>query len=238
MVRTKDVFSILVVDDDERIRQLLSQFLINHGYRVTGASCAAQARSFIASHSFDLYILDIMMPGSENGLDLAQSLRMNPLCPPIILLTARDTLNDKITGFNHGADDYIIKPFEPLELLARIQAMLRRNQHNLEKLPEKRGLCFGPVEFDAQTARLWNADKQEIPLSSTEQILLKTLAQEPFKPFSRNDLCQKAGFTVGERTIDVQITRLRKKLGDNIKQSQYIKTIRHVGYALYPDILE
>ena len=234
----KNVYSILVVDDDLRIRELLGLFLSKHHYKVKLAANAAEARACIATQPFDLYIFDIMMPGQEDGLDLAKNLHTQPGAPPIILLTAKDTLEDKITGLEEGADDYLIKPFEPLELLARIKVLLRRSQNTMQPEIDFKKLYFGSVMFDTQTARLWDAENQEIPLTSTEQILLKILAQNPFNPFSRHDLCNKAGFTVGQRTIDVQVTRLRKKLSDTMKKNKYIKTIRHVGYALYPDTIE
>lgn len=234
----KNVYSILVVDDDLRIRELLGLFLSKYHYKVTLAANAAEARACIATQSFDLYIFDIMMPGQEDGLDLARNLHTQPDTPPIILLTAKDTLDDKITGLEGGADDYMIKPFEPLELLARINVLLRRRAKVIPTSSEFKKLYFGTVMFDTQTARLWDEKNQEVPLTSTEQILLKILAQNPFNPFSRHDLCNKAGFTVGQRTIDVQVTRLRKKLNDTMKQSKYIKTIRHVGYALYPDTIK
>lgn len=234
----KNVYSILVVDDDLRIRELLGLFLSKHHYQVTLAANAAEARACIATQPFDLYIFDIMMPGKEDGLDLAKNLHTQPDAPPIILLTAKDTLDDKIIGLENGGDDYIVKPFEPLELLARIKVLLRRSKQTMQTDLEFKKLCFGSVTFDTKTARLWDAENQEIPLTSTEQILLKILAQNPFNSFSRNDLCNKAGFTVSQRTIDVQVTRLRKKLNDTMKQSKYIKTVRHVGYALYPDFIK
>lgn len=223
--------SILVVDDDKRIRELLSQFLSQNGFNVSSAANAAEARAYIATQKFDIHIFDIMMPGQENGLDLLRSLSNNKT--PTILLTAKDTLQDKIDGFEDGADDYLVKPFEPLELLARIKTLLRRSKSDLPAAESL--LNFGDISFDIATSRLRNQDNQEIVLSSTELVLFKILAQSPFHPFSRYDLCNKAGFMVGERTIDVQITRLRKKLNDDAAKPRFIKTIRHVGYALCPD---
>jgi two-component system phosphate regulon response regulator OmpR len=234
----KNVYSILVVDDDLRIRELLGLFLSNHDYKVKLAANAAEARACIAIQKFDLYIFDIMMPGKENGLDLAKNLHTQMGAPPIILLTAKDTLDDKVIGLEEGADDYIVKPFEPLELLARIKVLLRRSNASHKNDVAFPKMHFGDIVFDCQTARLWDANNQEIPLTSTEQILLKILAQNPFNSFSRHDLCNKAGFIVSQRTVDVQVTRLRKKLKDTLKQSKYIKTMRHVGYALYPDSIQ
>ena len=234
----KNVYSILVVDDDVRIRELLGLFLSKHDYKVTLAGNVAEARACIAIQQFDLYIFDIMMPGKEDGLDLAKNLHTQIGSPPIILLTAKDTLEDKVKGLEQGADDYIVKPFEPLELLARINVLLRRRQALRERDVTFKKLYFGDIIFDCQTARLWDENNQEIPLTSTEQILLKILAQNPFNSFSRYDLCNRAGFIVSQRTVDVQVTRLRKKLKDTMKQSKYIKTMRHVGYALYPDSIK
>jgi two-component system phosphate regulon response regulator OmpR len=202
-------------------------------FLITKASNSLQARGYLNVQTFDLLILDIMMPGEEDGLMLAKNLRKTSNIP-IILLTAKDELNDRINGLNSGADDYIIKPFEPEELLARIHSLLRRVNAPSDEIKDM-FLKFGNIKFDLKTSRLFDENDEEIFLSSTEQLLLKVLGQNPFKPLSREELAQRAGFIVNERTIDVQITRLRKKLEDDVSQPRYIKTIRHVGYALYPE---
>ena len=225
---TKNLPNLLVVDDDQRLRSLLVQFLTSHDLRVQAASNAAEARSYLASQSFDALIVDIMMPG-ESGLELTQSLRKNDDVP-ILLLTARDQLHDKLSGFDSGADDYLTKPFEPAELLARIKVLLRRKQDK----PAVQFVSFGDYRFYLQTGQLRH-NQETVHLTSTELILLKTLAQNPRQPFSREELAQRMGHRVSERTVDVQITRLRKKIGDDPRQPRTLQTIRHIGYALCPD---
>ena len=221
---------LLVVDDDNRIRTLLVKFLSEQGFRVNAAANAAEARSHMACHVFDALILDIMMPG-EDGIELTKSLRVTTRVP-ILLLTARDQLDDKVAGFDIGADDYLTKPFEPLELLARLKSLIRRSApldpNSLSVIH------FGDYTFDIQNGRLKN--KEELVfLTSTEMILLKTLAQTPGHPFSRDELAQRIGHRVSDRTVDVQITRLRKKIGDDPRNPRTLQTIRHIGYALCPD---
>lgn len=218
---------LLVVDDDRRIRALLQQFLEEQGFRVGIASQAAEARAYLACHEVDLIVLDIMMPG-EDGIQFTQRLRQSNSIP-ILLLTARDQLKDRVLGLEEGADDYLVKPFETSELLARIRAILRRISP-LTKQAESE-LRIGDFLFNRDTGVL-RKDQEIVYLSSTEQILLKTLAQSPGEPFARCDLAQRIGHRVSERTVDVQITRLRKKLGDDSRQPLYLQTVRHIGYAL------
>ncbi len=223
---------ILVVDDDRRLRELITKFIKDSGYKVDSAASATEARVHLAAQDFDMIVLDIMMPG-ETGIDLTHSLRESGNAIPILFLTARDSVEDRIHGFDSGGDDYLPKPFEPAELLSRMRAILRR--HTKTK-PETTpiSLPFGNLNFNLETGVL--SDKNDhIFLSSTEVILLKTMAQSPRKPFSREDLAQRIGHRVTDRAVDVQITRLRKKLLDDSKQPRYIQTIRHIGYALCPD---
>ncbi|MEI8295386.1 MAG: response regulator [Alphaproteobacteria bacterium] len=221
---------LLVVDDDRRLRDLLVQFLSENNFRVHAAANTAEARAHIAQQKFDLIILDIMMPG-EDGLRFTQSLRKNQTLP-ILLLTARDQLDDRIVGLEMGADDYLTKPFEPRELLARVRAILRRSQG--EDQPYTPTLKLGDFSFNTQTNQLWR-ESEHIFLSSTELILLKTLALAPRQPFPREELAQRIGHRVSDRTIDVQITRLRRKINDDSRAPRYLQTIRHIGYALCPD---
>ncbi|CAO5680580.1 MAG: Transcriptional regulatory protein OmpR [Holosporales bacterium] len=227
-------YSLLVVDDDNRIRDLLSAYLQKSGFIVTKAANSLQARGYLKAQSFDLLILDIMMPGEEDGLALAKSLRETSQVP-IILLTAKDALSDRIEGLNRGADDYIIKPFEPEELLARIHSLLRRSLALNAKIKQESIFKFGSITFNLESMRLFEDNHQEIFLSSTELILLKILCQNAKKALTREELATRGGFTVSERTIDVQITRLRKKIKDDVLKPKYIKTVRHVGYAIYPE---
>lgn len=224
--------TILVVDDDRRLRELLTKFIKENQYRVVSASTVAEARSQLAAHKIDLIVLDIMMPG-ESGLDLALSLRSTGNEIPILFLTAKDTLDDRIHGLDTGGDDYLTKPFDPPELLARMRAILRRSQKPLmsQSLSD---LMFGELTFSRMDGLL-KREEELVLLSSTEVILLKTLAQSPGQPFSREDLAQRIGHRVTERAVDVQITRLRKKMGDDPRHPRFIQTIRHIGYALCPD---
>lgn len=230
---------LLVVDDDRRLRELLVKFLSENDFLVSSATNAAEARAYLASQSVDLIILDIMMPG-EDGLSLTGSLAEKGQgqkggggrMVPILLLTARDQVNDRIQGLEIGADDYLTKPFEPRELLARIKAILRRALPVEGESPSE--LILGAHRFNQETGLLMK-DEEVIFLSSTELVLLKILAQNPYKPFSREDLAQRIGHRVSERTIDVQITRLRRKIGDDPRQPRYLQTVRHIGYVLSPD---
>jgi two-component system phosphate regulon response regulator OmpR len=220
--------SLLVVDDDQRLRSLLVQFLSSNNLRVLAAANSAEARSYLACHHFDVLIIDVMMAG-ESGLDLTKSLSQSHTIP-ILLLTARDQLDDKLLGFESGADDYLTKPFEPPELLARIRALLRRKKEE----PKVNKVQFGDYIFNINTGHLRH-NNVIVRLTSTELILLKTLAQTPRQPFSRQELAQRIGHRVSERTVDVQITRLRRKIGDDPRQPKTIQTVRHIGYALCPD---
>lgn len=223
---------ILVVDDDRRLRELITKFIKDSGYRVDSAASAAEARAQLAAQTFDMIVLDIMMPG-ETGIELTQSLRESGNLTPILFLTAKDSVEDRVQGLDSGGDDYLQKPFEPAELLARMRAILRR-QTKLKTEIQEPTLPFGSLEFNLETGTLKQGG-EAIFLSSTEIILLRTMAQAPRQPFSREDLAQRIGHRVTDRAVDVQITRLRKKLLDDSKQPRYIQTVRHIGYALCPD---
>ena len=221
--------NILVVDDDERLLSLITELLETSGFSATGATSASQARSKLRDMHFDAIIVDWMMP-NESGVDLIKSIRNSAshiANIPVVMLTAIDDLDHKITGFESGADDYITKPFEGRELVVRLHALIKRAS------PEQSigALKFGNCEFNTCTNEL-KCNGKDIYLSTTELSLLKTLCQRPNEPFSRTDLAKKLAFQVSDRTIDVQITRLRKKIGDNPKNPTIIKTIRYIGYAL------
>lgn len=217
---------ILVVDDDSAIRRLLVDFLSSQGFRSESAANAAEARVHMANQTFDLVILDVMMPG-ESGIELTQNLRLNDETP-ILLLTACDQLPQKLQGFDCGADDYVTKPFEPLELIARIRSLLRR-QGGRASLHE--AIHFADFDFDLQSGIL-KYKNVPVALTSTERLLLRLLAQRLNQPFSREYLAQKIGHRVSERTVDVQINRLRHKLKSIDPALDLIQTIRHQGYAL------
>ena len=226
---------VLLVDDDHRLRDLLRAFLQEAHFDVLEASSAAQARSMLASNTIDIMVLDIMMEG-EDGLALTQSLRSDTSYTfPILLLTARDTTHDCVTGLDCGADDYMTKPFEPTEFLARLRALLRRAVTHNEKITKESPciLYLGNCTFDLKMHHL-KRDGQDIFLTSTEQALLSILAQTPRTPLSRLELAQRVGHTVSERSVDVQIARLRRKIEDDPHMPRYIQTVRHIGYGLYP----
>ncbi len=211
-----------------RILELLNQFLKKHDVDVYPASCPLEAYEMGQKKHFDAAIVDMMMPG-EDGLSFASRLKMIQPKISILVLTARNVLDDKLKAFEKGADDYLTKPFEPLELLARLKVLLRRN------VPYAIQICrFNGKIFDLETGQL-TQDGLLIPLSSTESMLLKVLAQHPYQPLSRLELAQCLGHHVSDRTVDVQIARLRRKIKDDPTSPQIIQTIRHKGYAFYPD---
>ncbi|MEP2830419.1 response regulator [Parvibaculum sp.] len=222
-----DAPHILIVDDDRRIRELLKRYLSDSGYRITTAEHAAEARARLQGMSFDLLVLDVMMPG-ESGLDLTRDLRRTSNVP-ILMLTARGEASDRIDGLERGVDDYLAKPFEPRELLLRIGTILRRTQApGMRKHDE---LSLGPCRFNVTRGELWDGDRQ-IRLTTREVQLMRIFAANPGKPLSRLDLCDNEA---AERSIDVQINRLRRKLEADPKNPLYLQTVRGEGYALMPD---
>ncbi len=221
---------ILAVDDDARLRDLLQQYLTESGFRVSTAQSAADARKKMLSLEFDLIVLDLMMPG-ESGLQFAQSLRPGNSVP-ILMLTAMGETEARIEGFEAGADDYLAKPFEPRELVLRIQSILRRVPSSTELVPLTAQL--GEVVFDLERDEL-SREGRPIPLTSGEQRLLHTLAERPGAVFSREELTRILAPGGGERTIDVQVTRLRRKIEPDPKMPRYLQTVRGQGYILRPD---
>jgi two-component system phosphate regulon response regulator OmpR len=224
-----DAPHILVVDDDQRLRALLQKYLSSNGFRVTAAADAQEARALVKSIAFDILILDVMMPG-ESGLELTRSLRTQSQVP-ILLLTARGESQDRIAGFENGADDYLAKPFEPRELVLRCEALLRRTAP--PKVSSWREVRMGETVFDAERGELRRKGRP-VRLTSSEAALLKLFAAHAGRPFSRLDLCARLGVAL-ERSIDVQVTRLRRKIEEDPKLPLYIQTVRGVGYVLVPD---
>lgn len=220
---------ILVVDDDTRLRKLLQKFLRENGFRVTLAENAADAKARLGGLQFDVIILDVMMPG-QSGLELTEELRGQSEVP-ILLLSALSETESRITGLELGADDYLGKPFEPRELLARLRALLRRQAAQPTITPAL--LRFGEWEADIDRGELRKQDEQ-VSLTSAEQTMLRLLAEKPGVPISRAELCEKTG-VVQERTVDVQITRLRRKIERDARAPRYLRTVRGQGYALWPD---
>jgi two-component system phosphate regulon response regulator OmpR len=219
---------ILVIDDDERLRTLLQKYLSQHGFRVTAASGAEDARALMRSMAFDLLIVDVMMPG-ESGLDLTRSVRAQSQVP-ILMLTARGEAEHRISGLEHGADDYLPKPFEPRELVLRCAGLLRRAAPPAQA---HREVKMGEAVFDAERGELRRKGRP-VRLTSSEIALLKLFAVNAGRPFSRTDLCSRLGVSL-ERSIDVQVTRLRRKIEEDPKLPLYIQTVRGIGYMLVPD---
>ena len=226
---------ILIVDDDERIRGLLQKFLSRNGYWVSAARDAAHARRLLEGLEFDLIVLDVMMPG-EDGLSLTRSLR-ETLQTPILLLTAKGEAGDRITGLEAGADDYLAKPFEPKELLLRINAILRRVPKPEPDKDVPKTLHMGSIRYDLTRGELW-LGSDLIRLTATESTLMKIFSANPHEPVSRTKLVEDLGRDKGqaqERAVDVQITRLRRKLENDPKSPRYLQTVRGAGYMLAPD---
>lgn len=218
---------ILVVDDDDRIRSLLKRYLTDNGYRASVAADGEEARRVMAMVDFDLLILDVMMPGMS-GFELTDKVRAASNVP-ILLLTARGLPEDRIEGLERGADDYLSKPFEPRELLLRVASLLRRTGATRER----QVLTFGRCSFAPSRGEL-RIGEDLVKLTSSELALLRALAQKPGEAISRAALAEQTS-TATERSIDVQVTRLRKKIENDPRMPIYLQTVRGVGYALMPD---
>lgn len=219
---------ILIVDDDDRIRELLKRFLSKEGHRVTSASDSGRARKLMQTMAFDLAILDIMMPG-EDGLSLLSAMREDGAETPVILLTARDLSQDRIEGLKRGADDYLSKPFEPEELSLRVAAILRRTAKEVP--PEE--VSLSGLVFSAARGELKDGSKP-VRLTEAERQLLTILAANPGEPVSREDLAAQTSAGL-ERSVDVQVTRLRRKIEPNPREPVHLQTVRGVGYRLMVD---
>ena len=227
---------LLIVDDDERIRSLLQQFLIQSDYLVSTAEDAEQARTLLSAIEFDLIILDVMMPG-QDGISFTADLRTLQNNTPILLLTARGETEDRIKGLEAGADDYLPKPFEPKELLLRINAILRRMPDLKEDQMMPKTLSLGHLKYDVARNELWEGENQ-IRLTTTESQLMKIFTSALGEPISRVDLVTSLGRDISsaqDRAIDVQITRLRRKIEVNPGQPRYLQTVRGAGYMLLFD---
>jgi two-component system phosphate regulon response regulator OmpR len=225
---------LLVVDDDERIRGLLQKFLIRNGFLVSVARDAAQARRVLAGLEFDMIVLDVMMPG-EDGISLTRDLRKSTTVP-ILLLTAKGETANRIEGLEAGADDYLVKPFEPKELLLRINAILRRVPQLRAAEPAPKMLHLGAVRYDMDRGELWRGEAP-IRLTATEAALMRLFAAAPGAAMSRERLVADLGRedAAQERAVDVQITRLRRKIEEDPKAPRYLQTVRGEGYMLAPD---
>ncbi len=219
---------VLIVDDDERIRQLVSRYLRENGFVVSTAADAAQATEVLERFSFDVLVVDIMMPG-ESGLAFTARLRQSNDVP-VLLLTALGEAQDRIAGLESGADDYLAKPFEPKELVLRLQSILRRRPP--PQLPDQvMPFRVGRWHYDPAHKEL-SDDTEVIRLTTVEDNLLCALASGNGEVVSRDELAEKCGLEAGERTIDVQVTRLRRKLEDDPKMPRCLQTVRGKGYLL------
>ncbi len=226
---------LLIVDDDERIRGLLQKFLIRNGFLVSAARDAAHARRILAGLDFDLIVLDVMMPG-EDGVSLTAGIR-ETRTTPILLLTARAETEDRIKGLEAGADDYLAKPFEPKELLLRINAILRRMPETRAEESAPKLVTLGDIRYDIERGEMWQGEDM-IRLTATEAQLMRIFSSRPGVALSRTELVEELGRDKGqaqERAVDVQITRLRRKLEADPKQPRYLQTVRGAGYMLAPD---
>jgi two-component system phosphate regulon response regulator OmpR len=225
-VPADDAPHLLVVDDDRRIRDLLSRFLAGEGYRVTTADNAAEARAKLNGLHFDLLILDVMMPG-ESGFDLAKAIRTHSGVP-ILMLTARDEKESRIEGLEIGADDYLGKPFEPRELSLRIANILKRAQPAVA--PPIESVRFGPFVFHIARGELRRGE-DIIRLTDREREMLRVLAASPGETVPRQALAGNGG-TVSERAVDVQVNRLRRKIERDPANPLLVQTVRGIGYRL------
>ncbi len=219
-------YHILVVDDDDRLRALLQQFLMENNFLISTAKDVLQAKELLNVFDVDLIILDIMMPG-EDGLSYLKDLRKTNLTP-VLLLSAKWETHERIDGLEGGADDYLAKPFAPMELLLRLRSILRR----MPATQTQQLLGIGELSFDLQRGLLFHGHTP-IPLSPTEQSLLKILAKNLGRTLSREDLSALSEPPLNPRSIDVQVARLRRKIEPDANVPQFLQTVRHAGYVLW-----
>jgi two-component system phosphate regulon response regulator OmpR len=220
---------VLIIDDDERMLDLLGKFLNRSGFKTMGAKDTREAREILLREEnyIGAMVVDCMLPG-ENGAEFMRSLREEGSNIPAIMLTALDDIENKELGFASGVDDYMTKPFDERELVARLGRMIERS---LVPRKDVNLLFFGECKFEIETGKVYR-NGEMIHLSSTELNLLGELCETPNKPVSRSTLARSLCSTVSDRTVDVQITRLRKKIGDDPKNPTVIRTVRHIGYML------
>lgn len=237
-MQTQETTKILVVDDDMRLRALLERYLVEQGYIVRTAANFEQMNRLMERENFHLLVLDLMLPG-EDGLSICRRLRQQENEIPIIMLTAKGDEVDRIIGLEMGADDYLPKPFNPRELLARIRAVLRRKSKELPGAPtqEETLVRFGPFVFNLATREMHKGD-QLMPLTSGEFAVLKVLVSHAREPLSRDKLMNMArgrDYSAMERSIDVQVSRLRRMIEDDPTNPRYIQTVWGLGYVFVPD---
>jgi len=229
--------TILIVDDERDVREVLEEYLVAHGYVAIGAESANAAKALVAKHAVDLALLDIHMPG-EDGLSLARHLRERHAAIAIVMLTSASTVIDRIVGLEMGADDYVPKPFDPREVLARIKSVLRRTSAaNRADIGAER-VRIGRCVLDLGAHRLTDEHGSEVPMSSLEFDLLKALAEHPNRPLSRERILNLNGqrdWDPFDRSVDLRIMRLRKKIEPDPEHPRFIRTIRNEGYIFVPD---
>lgn len=235
---SQETLKIIVVDDDIRLRALLERYLVEQGYQVRSVGNYEQMQRLMEREHFHLVVLDLMLPG-EDGLSICRKLRQQNNDVPIIMLTAKGDEVDRIIGLEMGADDYLPKPFNPRELLARIRAVLRRKSKDLPGAPsqEETVVSFGPFTFNLATREMRKGE-QPLPLTSGEYAVLKVLVSHPREPLSRDKLMNQArgrDYSAMERSIDVQVSRLRRMLEDDAANPRYIQTVWGLGYVFVPD---
>jgi two-component system, OmpR family, phosphate regulon response regulator OmpR len=226
-----DAAHVLVVDDDRRLRALLSSYLLKNGHRVTAAATAAEARGFLKGLAFDIVVLDVMMPG-ESGLDFAADLRGRSQVP-ILMLTARGETSDRVRGLEIGVDDYVSKPFEPRELLLRIGSVLRRTRARPVGTPESAVVRFGRFAFSLERGEL-RAGDDLVRITEREREMLRLLCAKAGASVSRESLSGSGG-AAQERTVDVLVNRLRRKIEQDPANPAYLQTARGTGYRLIAD---
>ncbi|MDX1974657.1 MAG: response regulator [Rickettsiales bacterium] len=225
-----DKIHVLVIDDDDRLRSLLKKFLRDQGFMVTVVASAQDARQVMEWFMVDVLVLDVMMPG-EDGLEFLRSLPKAGR-PAVLMLSAMGEAEDRIKGLEFGADDYLAKPFEPKELVLRLKTIMRRIQ--ISK-PEDKLVCFGDYCFDLETNQL-TLNNDHIYLTPNEAQMLRSLAEQSGQPVSREALSKLISGGSSERSVDVQITRLRKKIEPNEGRPIYLQTVRGSGYVLYANV--
>ncbi|WP_372626043.1 two-component system response regulator OmpR [Arsukibacterium sp.] len=235
---SQETLKIIVVDDDLRLRALLERYLVEQGYQVRSVGNYEQMQRLMEREHFHLVVLDLMLPG-EDGLSICRKLRQQNNDVPIIMLTAKGDEVDRIIGLEMGADDYLPKPFNPRELLARIRAVLRRKSKDLPGAPsqEETVISFGPFTFNLATREMRKGN-EPLPLTSGEYAVLKVLVSHPREPLSRDKLMNQArgrDYSAMERSIDVQVSRLRRMLEDDAANPRYIQTVWGLGYVFVPD---
>jgi two-component system phosphate regulon response regulator OmpR len=224
---------LLVVDDDARLRGLLQRFLAEQGFRVSVAADTTAARGALGAMAFDLLVVDVMLPG-ETGLEMVEELRRQGNDTPVLMLTARGAPDDRVAGFEHGADDYLAKPFDPRELALRIRTILRRAAPPPAPVLPAAPVQLGQRWFDAERSEL-RGPEGTVRLTGGEAQLLAALARRAGDVLSREEIAAALGTPdAGERAVDVQVTRLRRKIEPDPREPRFLHTVRHRGYVLRP----